>query len=183
MKRLLSVLFVAGCSVSGVMVAQTPSPDGNPALLAAPASLREGATIIKWKSDFTYETVRQGTNRLACFDVSGMPGQQPFSVECTSIANLERVGQNLKFETEPDRAKRQAAVAAAEASGTRAKAEYGSVWYHLRGADREHAHAHTTIAVPGATSASTGLPDNGKQGTVWVMDGGTMAAHLMIPGQ
>jgi hypothetical protein len=27
-----------------------------------------------------------------------------------------------------------------------------------------------------------GLPDNPKMGGVWVMDAGTSAAHLMIPG-
>ena len=39
-----------------------------------------------------------------------------------------------------------------------------------------------TVAVPGATAQSLGLPDNGKMGGVWVMDAGTSAAHLMIPG-
>lgn len=153
-----------------------------PALLPAPANLREGATIIRWKPDYTHETVKQGTNRLVCFDISGMPGQQPFAVECTSIGNLPRVAQNLRFQAEPDRARRQAALDAAEKDGTRAKPEFGSVWYHLRGPDRERARAHTTVAVPGATAASLGLPDSNKQGGVWIMDAGTSTAHLMIPG-
>jgi len=167
-------------TISTSLFAQAPT---DTALLAAPANLREGATIITWKPDYTYETVKKGTNRLVCFDSSGMPGQQPFSVECTSVANLDRVAQNLKFESEPDRAKRQAAIDAAEKNGTRAKPEFGSVWYHLRGADREHARPHTTIAVPGATTASLGFPDNPKQGGVWIMDAGTSTAHLMTPGQ
>ena len=181
MKAILIVALAAGATVSAILAAQSPSD--NPALLAAPANLRDGATIIQWKPDYTYDTIRKGTNRLVCFDISGMAGQQPFSVECTSVANLDRVAQNLKVEADPDRAKRQAAVSALEAGGTRAKPEYGSVWYHLRGPDREHARAHETIAVPGATSATTGFPDNSKAGTVWVMDAGTMTAHLMIPGQ
>ena len=41
---------------------------------------------------------------------------------------------------------------------------------------------HTTIAVPGATAQSMGLPDNNKQGGVWIMNAGTSTAHLMIPG-
>lgn len=152
------------------------------ALAAAPRQLKDGATVVKWKADYTYDTLRKGTNRLVCFESSGMPGQQPFSSECTSIANLERVAQNLKFEAEPDRAKKTAAIDAAEKSGTRAKPEFGSVWYHVRGPDREHARPHTTVAVPGATAASLGLPDNAKQGGVWIMDAGTLTAHLMIPG-
>ena len=41
---------------------------------------------------------------------------------------------------------------------------------------------HTTIAVPGATTQSPGLPDNPKQGGVWIMNAGTTTAHLMTPG-
>ena len=38
-----------------------------------------------------------------------------------------------------------------------------------------------TIAVPGATSQSLGLPDNAAKGGVWIMDAGTSTAHLMTP--
>ncbi len=39
-----------------------------------------------------------------------------------------------------------------------------------------------TIAVPGATTQSIGLPENNKQGVVWIMSAGTSSAHLMFPG-
>lgn len=157
--------------------------DVDKAVLAAPAQLRNQATVIKWNpSDWSYTTLRKGTNRLVCFDSSGFPGQDPFSVECSSMGNLDRIKQNLMFEAEPDRAKRQAAIAAAEKDGTRPKPEYGSVWYHSWGKDQASARSHMTVAVPGATAQSLGLPDNGKMGGVWVMDAGTSAAHLMIPG-
>jgi hypothetical protein len=181
MKRIAVFLF-------GVMVvstsawAQAPDAAVDTALLAAPASLRDSATVIKWKSDFTYETLRKGTNRLVCYDRTGLPEQQPFSIECTSITNLDRVAQNLKFEAIGDKVKTQAMLDAAEKDGTRVKPEYGSVWYHMLGPDREHAHIHVTIAVPGATTQSLGLPDNNKAGTVWIMNAGTSTAHLMTPG-
>ena len=54
-------------------------------------------------------------------DKSGMPGaNQPVFVECTSMGNLPRVAQNLKFEAMPDKGK--AAFEAAEKDGTRAGA-------------------------------------------------------------
>jgi len=152
------------------------------ALLAAPAALRDQATVVKWKSDFTYDTLRKGTNRLVCYDISGFPLQQPFSVECTSTANLARKAQNLRFEAAGDRAKTQALVAAAEKDGTREKPEYGSVWYEVFGADQESRRGHLTIAVPGATLESIGLPDNPKMGGAWIMNAGTMTAHIMVPG-
>ena len=180
MKRI--ALFVLGVvAVSAGAFAQAPQADIDKALLAAPANLREGATVIKWKPDFTYDTPKKGTNRLVCYDRSGHPKQQPFMVECTSIANLERAAQNLKFEAAGD--KTQALIDAAEKDGTRVKPEFGSVWYHVMGADKDHTRNHMTIAVPGATTQSIGLPDNNKQGGVWIMNAGTTTAHLMTPGE
>jgi hypothetical protein len=177
MKRtiLLGVL-VASASAWGQAQA-----DIDKALLAAPGNLAKDATVIKWKADFTYDTLKKGTNRLVCYDRSGLPGQQAFSIECTSIANLDRAAQNLKFEAMG--AGKQAALDAAEKDGTRVKPEFGSVWYHLMGADKDHARTHMTIAVPGATTATLGLPDNGRGGGVWIMNAGTTTAHLMTPGE
>src|SRR5688572_6054008 len=150
------------------------------ALLAAPANLRNQATVIKWKPDFTYDTLRKGTNRLVCYDRSGQPGQQPFSIECTSLGNMDRVTQNLRFEAMGD--KRQAMLDAAEKDGTRVKPEYGSIFYNLSGPEQSRANAHMTVAVPGATTQSTGLPDNNKLGGAWIMNAGTTTAHIMVPG-
>jgi hypothetical protein len=155
------------------------------ALVAAPASLRDQATVIKWKKDFTYDTLRKGTNRLVCYDRSGLPLQQPFSVQCTSIANLEREAQNLKAEAAGDRQKSEAMLNEMEKSGARAKPEFGSMWYAVAGPDKEHARpeSHITIAVPFATSQSIGLPSNGRQGGAWIMNEGTMKAHIMVPNR
>ena len=172
------LLFACFLCLCPAVLAQ--SPDIDTPVLAAPANQRDGATIIKWKPDFTYDTLRKGTNRLVCYDRSGQPAQQPFSVECTSIANLDRVAQNMKFEAMGD--KRQAMLDAAEKDGTRVKPEFGSVFYNFGGPDRERARAHTTIAVPFATAQTLGMPDNNKQGGAWIMNAGTSTAHIMIPG-
>ena len=181
MKR-IALLVLGVMAVSTGSFAQAPA-DIDKALLAAPANLREGATVVKWNPNQTYETLKKGTNRLVCYDRSGFPLQQPFSIECTSIANLDRAAQNLKFEATGDKAKTQALLDAAEKDGTRVKPEFGSVWYHLAGADRERARPHMTIAVPGATTQSLGLADNPKMGGVWIMNAGTTTAHLMTPGE
>ena len=153
------------------------------ALMAAPRNMKEGATVVKWKADNTYETIKKCTNKMVCYDRSGDAGQQPFAVQCTSLANLDRVAQNRKFEAIADKTARQAAIDAAEKDGTRVKPEYGSVWLTMNAADKEHAtRVHTTIAVPGATMKTTGLPEDNKQGGVWIMNAGTSTAHLMTPG-
>ena len=180
MKRI--AVFVLG--VMAVSISALAQGDAiETALIAAPANLREGATVVKWKPDFTYDTLRKGTNRLVCYDRSGFPQQQPYSIECTSIANLDRAAQNLKFEAAGDKSKTQALLDAAEKDGTRAKPEYGSVWYHLAGPDRERARPHMTIALPGATAQSTGLPDKRTNNGIWIMNAGTSTAHIMTPGE
>src|SRR5580765_296480 len=182
MKR-MALVFVGAMIASAAAFAQS-SAAIDTALLAAPANLRDGATVIKWnQSNQTYETLRKGTNRLVCYDRSGFPEQQPFSIECTSIANLDRAAQNIKFEAIGDKAKTQAALDEAEKNGTRVKPEFGSVWYHVAGPDKEHARAHMTIAVPGATAQSLGLPDKRVQNSIWIMNAGTTTAHLMVPGE
>ncbi len=182
MKR-IALFVLAVMAASTAAFAQAPADAISKALLAAPANLRDGATVIKWKADFTYDTLRKGTNHLVCYDRSGQPQQQAFMIECTNLENLDRAAQNLKFEAAGDHTKTQALLDAAEKDGTRVKPAYGSVWYHLMGPDQDHARTHMTIAVPGATTQTTGLPDNGKQGGVWIMNAGTSTAHLMTPGE
>ena len=181
MKRMIPVVLSI-LAVSAIAFAQTPAETIEKALLPAPRQMKEGATVIKWKADFTYETLKKGTNRLVCYDRTGQPGQQPFAVECTSIANLDRVAQSLKIEAIPDKKEQQAAFEAAEKAGAWAKPEFGSLWIHMSGPDQARARMHVTIAVPGATTQSLGLPDNPNQGGVWIMNAGTTAAHLMTPG-
>ena len=183
MNRVVLIALGLG-AFAGAVLAQDPNQAAiDKALLAAPGNLKAGATVIKWKPDFTYDTLRKGTNRLVCYDKSGQPEMQAFMVECTSIANLDRAAQSMKFEAGGDRKATNDLIDAAEKNGTRIKPEFGSVWYHVMGADADHTRNHMTVAVPGATTQTMGLPDNNKQGGVWIMNAGTSAAHLMTPGE
>lgn len=181
MKRIAVVVLGFAAMSAGAFAQDQAAIDK--ALMAAPAQLKAGATVIKWKSDYTYDTLKQGTNNLVCYDKSGMPLNQPFSVECTDKGNLPRAAQNLKAESAGDRAKVAAELNKMESDGSRVKPVYGSVWYHQMGADAEHLRSHMTIAVPGATKATTGLPEDNKSGGVWIMNAGTSTAHLMTPGE
>src|SRR5690606_5037904 len=122
------VIFTAGVAAQGggqapaaplPLEAGASQADVDKALSAAPLALRAQATVIKWNpADWSYTTLRKGTNAIVCFDKSGLPGQLPFSTECTHLENLPRAQQNMRFEAEPDRMKRQAALDAAEKDGT-----------------------------------------------------------------
>ncbi len=182
MKRMPSIIL-GTLAASACLLAQAPSDAVQKALLAAPARMKkEDVNVIKWKPDFTYDTLQKGSSNLVCYDLSGFPGHPPFTIECTSMGNLPRVAQNLKFEALGDKAKVQAAFDAAEKDGSRVKPEFGSAFIHLMGPDQEHARQHTTIAVPGATAQSLGLPDKPSQSGAWLMNAGSTTAHIMIPG-
>jgi hypothetical protein len=177
------IVAVAALAVSASAFAQSADESVERALAAAPAQAREATTVIKWKADQTYDTLKKGTNKLVCYDRSNEAGRPAFAVQCTSLANLPRVAQNRKFEAEyPDPKTRQAKLDEAEKAGTRVKPEFGSVFISMTGRDQASARMHTTIAVPGATTASTGLPDNPKEGGAWIMNAGTSTAHIMTPG-
>ena len=182
MKRVILVGTGVLALAVGVF-AQAPAGNFEAALAAAPAAMKDGAMVIKWKADGSYDTLRPGTNRLMCYDQAGDAGEQPISSQCTSVGNLERVKQNKIYEAKiADRAAREAALTELEKAGTRVKPVFGSVFYTVSGKDQASARRHVTISVPGATTASLGLPDNGKSGGAWIMGAGTSGAHIMTPG-
>jgi len=185
MKRIVFVILSI-LAFSALTFAQASQEDINKALMPLPARLKGDAMVIKWKKDFTYDTLREAKNnsRLVCYDRSGQPGQRPFAAECTSVANLDRVAQSLKVEATAGDAKAvRAAFEDLEKNGKWIKPEFGSIWYHMSGATPEQANTHITVAVPGATGKTLGLPEDGKQFGTWVMNAGTSAAHLMINGE
>src|SRR5438034_2129136 len=193
----LSVLGVMAVAMSASAQAQTTEPlkkeTTDPikkALLAAPnAAMAKDATVIKWKPDFTYEVLKQGTSRMVCYDLTGWPGERPFSVECTSSeANLPRVAQNRKLaailgvQGASNRGKIDEAVAAAAKDGTRIMSEVGSIWYKFWGDSEATAVRHSFIAVPNLRGKDVSLPEVRDAGGSWVMFAGTSEAHIMLPG-
>ena len=183
MKRI--ILAVAGVlSVSASAQAQTAAETIELAIEASPARFGGDVTMIRWNADYTYETLKQGTNSMVCYDRSDERDRAPFAAQCTSLTNLDRVAQNRRFRVETaDAAGESAMINAAEEAGTRVLPEYGSLWFRMDGRDAASALLHATIAVPGATTDSTGLPDDRSLGGVWIMEAGTSAAHIMIPGR
>ena len=170
--------------VSASAHAQTAAETIATALDASLARFGGEATLIQWRADHTYETVREGDNGIVCYDRSDERDRAPFSDQCTSLLNLDRVAQNRRFRAQTtDTPGESAMINAAEEAGTRVMPEYGSIWFRMDGADRDAALLHATIAMPGATGAGTGFSETRTEAGVWLMDGGTSAAHLMVLGR
>jgi len=181
MKRIILALLGVLAAAADV-AAQTPAQTIERALAPLSGRAREGAAVIQFNADQTYNTLKEGTNSWVCYDRSGEPGRAAFAVQCTNTGNLPRLVQNRKLEAAAaDRDALRASVAAADSEGDRVEAEYGSVWIAMNGQDMASATRHMTVAVPYATAESTGFPDNGQAGGLWIMAGGTSEAHLMVP--
>ena len=182
MKRMLTMFGMLLIAVAAQ--AQTAAEVIEQAVAKSPLRFTGEATLIKWKPDHTYDVIRKGTNTLVCYDRSDERGRTPFAAQCTSLTNLPRVAQSRKIRAATkDTTEENAAIAAAEKDGTRIKPEYGSLWLRMDGKDKDTAQLHVTIATPGATGASLGLPENGRAGGAWVMEAGTTASHIMVPGR
>ncbi|MXY26231.1 MAG: hypothetical protein F4Y45_17145 [Acidobacteria bacterium] len=228
MKRIsLCVLGVMAVAISAPAQAQVyeerrqevvTDPIEKPLLAAPNAAMARDATVIKiirnpdageevTAADFTYEVLRRGPGRMVCYDLTGFPGERPWSVECTSSdANLPRIMQNRAFaemgakatpllgQDDPRRAGlpvlsssgtggiRDLVVAAGK-DGTRELSEVGSIWYNLRGDSQDTAIWHTFIAMPNLTGEQVGLPEVRDAGGAWLMFAGTPEAHIMIGGR
>ena len=155
------------------------------ATLAAPPSMRADAMVIRMAADGSPEVLRDGSNGLVCWDRSDEPTRS-FSVQCTSIENLDRIKQNRAWNMSGKTAEDIRAMQdTAEGDGSRKVSTFGSVYYTLNGEDADSANIHLTVAVPFATAESLGLPDQGSytQTGTWIMEPGTTSAHIMLPGR
>jgi ethanolamine utilization microcompartment shell protein EutL len=183
MKRIL-LAVVGVLSVSASADAQSTAEMIERALVPAPTRTRDAVTVIKWNADYTYETLREGTNQMVCYDRSDVPGRMAFAAQCTVLGNLKRAAQNRRINILGLRqAERNYLLAAEEENGTRVEVVYGSVWIAADGQDQASARVHMTIAVPNATEATSGFSESPRSGGVWIMEAGTDGAHLMIPGR
>ena len=187
MDRFVLVLW-ALVATSALCQAQSVDDEIATAVLAAPAAMAADAMVVRFAADGSHAVLREGSNGLVCYDRSDEPGRG-FAVQCTSVENLARAGQTHRVRMSASNAEEvRATLEAAEANKTREVPKFGSVWYSLNGEDQDSvtAHqAHITIAVPFATSETLNLPSGGSytEAGSWIMEAGTSAAHLMVPGR
>lgn len=188
MYRFVLVALGVVC-VSGVAFAQSVDDEVARAVLAAPRAMADDAMVVRLADDGSHEVLRDGSNGLVCYDRSGEPGRS-FAVQCTSVENLDRVTQTYRLRRSAENSNdARKLIAAAEADGSRVAPKFASVWYSLTGESQSAVtphQAHVTIAVPFATSETLApFPSEGgyAEAGSWIMEAGTSAAHLMIPGR
>jgi hypothetical protein len=180
----IAIVVAALLAVTAPGFAQNNQDTIDRALMAAPNRAKEGAGVVSWDASGNRVVLKESSNKMVCYDRSDNPGTRPFAVQCTDEGNLDRVEQTLKaYADGGDRASGQTLLDAMEANGTRIAPVFGSVWHTMNGDDAASAGTHITIAVPGATADSLGIPDSGNATVMWIMDAATSTAHIMVPGR
>jgi hypothetical protein len=183
-------LLLLSLPTSGLTAQESPVLDRDSqigqAVLAAPSSLRAGATVLGYggeeRAADVLTVLREGTNSLMC--LADDPEDEGFHVACyhRSLDEFMALGRRLRAEGKGRSEIMDARYAALEA---------GSLVMPGRGAlyslsaddirdDLAGARRLAVLYVPGATAEELGLPAKPDGDAPWLMLPGTPWAHVMI---
>jgi len=157
------------------------------AVLPLPASLRAGAGVMGYRVAGTLEVLRQARNGLRC--LADDPADERFHVACysTSMEPFMARGRQLRARGTPGTRVDTVRFAEVRQGKLRMPTAPASL-YSLTGPKGDFDAATGTapqskplfvLYMPGATTATTGLPTTPGKGP-WLMNPGTPRAHLML---
>jgi hypothetical protein len=185
-KIVLILLWPAG------LLAQTVPPvelQVKSALHAAPAELREGASVMGWSPQGAYIIIRKGTNDLIC--LADDPNVKGLNVSCYHKDLEPFMARGRQLKEEGKNFQQSFDIREAEAKSGKLQMPKGPSTLYVFTADEAQYNAQTAevsdgylryvIYIPWATAESTGLPlKPDAAGMPWIMDPGTHRAHIMI---
>jgi hypothetical protein len=155
------------------------------AIQAAPADMRQDATVQGYDEAGNFVTLREGTNDMIC--MAPNPGMEQFEVSCHHVdlePYFER-GRQLRAQGITGMERTETRYAEVEA-GT-LPLPYGTTNYILTAEGFDPASAELVapsirwvIYTPNATPESTGLSTQAATSAPWLMFPGTPGAHIMI---
>ena len=188
--RVVGTLLVLGLHPPGGIAQESAVPERGAqveqAVLAAPRSMREGATVLGYGGEALKEDpltlLREGTNELIC--LADDPSAPAFHVACyhRSLDGFMSLGRRLKAAGMGRQEIMDARYAALQAGEfvMPARASLFSLSAEQGPGDLEGARRLTVVYVPGATAEELGLPSRPDGDSPWLMLPGTPWAHIMI---
>lgn len=159
------------------------------ALLAAPESLKEHATIYGYNDKEEFVIVRQGTNELVC--LTDDLRQKGFNASCyhQSLQPFMERGRELKTQGKTSQEIFDIREQEVKAGKLKMPEAPATLYVYTAAEDQfnkstgevTNGYLRYVIYIPYATAASTGLPlAPSAPGMPWIMDPGTHRAHIMI---
>jgi hypothetical protein len=177
-RAFLAAILLGGLCVPAAATPQSTLIDG--ALLPAPETLKDGATIVLDMPGAKRVILRQGTNDMICRANTLKNG---FNTICYPKM-LDAFWTRNAALTQEGKTDSQIRDALAEDARTgRLNAPIGATTYEMVGGSQQSSLPHMAVFLPNATAQSSGLPDQWDHFRPWLMWAGTPVAHVMIPGK
>jgi hypothetical protein len=168
-----------------------PSPEVQikTALLAAPESKRDSATVYGYSQNNELVILKQGTNELIC--VADDPSQPEFSVACyhKDLHPFMQRGRELRKEgksnqqvfDEREKEAKSGRLIMPKQPTTLVVVSAKDADFNKNTGEVKNSYMRSVVYIPYATAESTGLPLKPEApGMPWIMHPGTHGAHIMI---
>jgi hypothetical protein len=191
MKTILTSISLTFLSCICLAQNNVPSAEAQikSAVMAAPANMREKATVYGYSPKGEFMVLRKGSNEMIC--LADDPAQKGLNVSCyhRDLEPFMARGRELKkagksFQEISDTRENEAK------SGKLAMPKQPSTLFVFTANDEnvnpatgevKEGNYRYVVYIPFATSESTGLPLKPEApGMPWIMDPGTHKAHIMI---
>lgn len=191
MPRSILFLVVLGLLLPVQVIAQQKSVDQQvaEATQAAPADMRDGATVLGYRGSKTLQVIRPGTGELVCH--ADDSDQEGIIVACyhKSLEPFMAWGRDLRVRGVMGRQRQQQRIQDAR-DGKFKVPDQAAVLYVLNASEGswdasagsfEGARVRMVLYVPGATQETLGISEQPSRGWAWLMMPGTAATHIMLP--
>ncbi len=156
------------------------------AVLAAPAELRAGATVLGYDAQGRRVKLREGTNEMICLATD--PTKTGFNVACyhKDLEPFMARGRDLLAQNVTGAKRNEIRFKEIE-EGKLPMPKEPRTLYVLTGTSYDpssgkvqDSYLRWVIYGPFATAESTGLSTKASEGAPWLMSPGTAGAHIMI---
>ena len=181
---MFSTILLAAAAIAAEIPATDVQIKG--AVLAAPAELRDSATVLGYNPEGKMVVIREGKGDLNCLATD--PNKPTFNVACyhKDLEPFMARGRELVAQKVTGQARTDLRFQEIKDGKLKMPKEPRTL-YVLTGSAFDGATGNVTnsylrwvIYSPYATPESTGLSTKGSDGAPWLMSPGTPGAHIMI---
>jgi hypothetical protein len=190
-----SAVIVALALGAGAASAQAPSPLPTPeqqiatAVLALPAPMQAGATVMGYRTADKLETLRAGKNGMIC--LAQFAVEKSFHISCYQEGMEPFMARGRELRAQGVKDPKVDTVRYAEVASGKIKMPKTAALYQVFGKPNSWDPATgkltdvstlLVVYIPGQTAESTGLSPVPTKIGPWIMFPGTPKAHIMISG-
>lgn len=149
------------------------------AVLPLPEALRSHAKVIRYEAGAERSILHEGTNDWICMTDDPSPG---ILLQCYHSSLDGFFHRNRELRAQGKSREERQSIREQEFKSGKLEMPDQAVVFALIGNSLDNALPITTVWIPFATAESTGLPTERDNHRPWLMNAGTIGAHIMFPG-